>query len=212
MIYRIRLIPKRVVEYVSPASLAMTGYTPEEMMADPDLITSLTHPDDRALADYFIRDHPEARGPFIVRWIRRDGAIVWTERFRVPIEDDQGRIVMVQGVVRDITDRMRAEQELESLRRDFLGMVSHELKTPLTAIKGAAAMVLGSEHPISSEDTRDLFQIINEQADKLRDLVDSLLDITRIEANSFNITTEPTDLLVLVEKLRSTLQQSTGWR
>lgn len=208
LIYRVRRKPNRAMEYVSPAALSLSGYTPEEFYADPDLILTLTHPDDRALAQFFITDHPEAPGPFVVRWVRKDGHVIWTERHRVPIYDENGEVVAVEGVVRDITQRMEAEEELERLRRDFLGMVSHELKTPLTAIKGAAAMVLGSSLPTDPQDTRELFEIINEQADKLRDLLDSVLDITRIEAGAFSVHTEPGDLQELLAGVRTVFSQS----
>jgi len=117
---------------------------------------------------------------------------------------------IIQGVFRDITERKRAEEELERLRSEFLGMVTHELKTPLTAIKGSAATALGSQRALSAQENRELFQIVDEQADRLRELVDNLLDMTRIEAGSLSISPEPTDLRVVLEEARVTFVRSGG--
>jgi DNA-binding response OmpR family regulator len=82
-------------------------------------------------------------------------------------------------------------------------VVSHELRTPLTAIKGSAATVLGSRRPLEEAETREFFQIIDEQADRLRDLVDNLLDLTRIEAGSLSVATEPIELPEVLEEARA---------
>jgi K+-sensing histidine kinase KdpD len=84
-------------------------------------------------------------------------------------------------------------EEIERLRSEFLGMGSHEFRTPLTAIKGSAATVLGSRTPFDAYETREFFQIIDEQADRLRDLVIDDLDITRIEAGVLSVSPESTE-------------------
>jgi len=127
-----------------------------------------------------------------------------------PVRDASGNVLASRSIVVDITERKRAEEELERLRSEFLGMVTHELKTPLTAIKGSAATALGSRRPYSPQENRELFQIIDEQADRLRDLVDSLLDMTRIEAGSLSISPEPTDLRAVLEEARTTFVRSGG--
>jgi DNA-binding response OmpR family regulator/anti-sigma regulatory factor (Ser/Thr protein kinase) len=91
-------------------------------------------------------------------------------------------------------------------------MVTHELKTPLTAIKGSAATALGSRRPLSSEENRELYQIIDEQADRLRDLMDNLLDMTRIEAGTLSVSPEPTDLQAVLEEAQAAFARSVGSR
>jgi len=104
-----------------------------------------------------------------------------------PIYGSTGEITGAISIVQDITPL----QEVERLRAEFLGLVSHELKTPLAAIKGAAATVLGSRRPFDVAESRELFEIIDEQADRLRDMVDNLLDMARIEAGALSVTPEP---------------------
>ncbi|MEE9198827.1 MAG: ATP-binding protein, partial [Dehalococcoidia bacterium] len=128
-----------------------------------------------------------------------DGRSVPTLVNATPVYSAEGEITAAIAVIQDLTPL----EELEKLRSEFLGMVSHELKTPLTAIKGSAATVLGSRRPFEAEETRELFEIIDEQADRLRDLVDNLLDMTRIEAGSLSISTEAIDLQEVLEEAQA---------
>jgi len=121
-----------------------------------------------------------------------------------PIYGSVGEITGAISIVQDITPL----QEVEKLRAEFLGLVSHELKTPLAAIKGAAATVLGSRRPFDVAESRELFEIIDEQADRLRDMVDNLLDMARIEAGALSVTPEPVGLAPIVEEVRQAFLRS----
>jgi PAS domain S-box-containing protein len=123
-----------------------------------------------------------------------------------PIYDADEEITGAIAVIQDLTPI----EEIEQLRGEFLGMVSHEFRTPLTAIKGSAATVLGSRTPFDAHEIREFFTIIDEQADRLRDLVNNLLDITRIEAGVLTVSPERTDLVPLLEEARSIFVQAGG--
>jgi len=109
IIYRYRFVPPRGFEYVSPAVTAIIGYTPAEHYADPDLGLKLVHPDDRPLVEAANRGDVSPGTPLTLRWVRKDGSVVWTEQQNVPIYDEAGRLVALEGIVRDITERKRAE-------------------------------------------------------------------------------------------------------
>jgi PAS domain S-box-containing protein len=111
LIYRYRLLPTPKFEYVSPAALALTGYTPEEHYADPYLGFKLVHPDDRPLLEA-MSSGEVSKDPLVLRWVRKDGSVLWTEQRNVPIYDDDGQLVAIEGVARDITERKQAEMEL----------------------------------------------------------------------------------------------------
>ena len=201
-IYRFRLDPPGY-EYVSPAMTTLFGYERQEWLADPDLDHKIVHPDDQPLIDKMRTPSSILTGPVILRCHRRDGSPMWIEHHNAPIRDENGDVVAIQGIVRDVTERVQSMEEMERLRSDFLGMVTHELKTPLAAIKGSAATALGSSRPLDHEEARELFQIIDEQADRMRDLADNLLDISRIEAGSLSVKPEPLDLRSVVEEAQS---------
>ncbi|MBI4497865.1 MAG: PAS domain S-box protein [Chloroflexi bacterium] len=109
--FRYRLVPTPGAEYVSPAATTMFGYTPEEYYADPALIFNVVHPDDRPLLEAHLRNPAAAPAPSL-RWIRKDGTTIWTEQRIVPLVDAAGNVVAIQGICRDVTERVRTEQAL----------------------------------------------------------------------------------------------------
>ncbi len=114
VIFRYRFIPTPGYEYISPAVTAITGYTPQEFYADPDLDLKIIHPDDRQTLQRMIEQ--PLSDPRALRWIRKDGAIVWLEHHNAPIYDEEGDLVAVEGIARDITERKQAEDALRISR------------------------------------------------------------------------------------------------
>ena len=133
-----------------------------------------------------------------------DGTTVPTLVNATPIRSEEGAIVSVVATIQDMTPL----EELERLRAEFLGMVSHELRAPLTAIKGSAATVRGASVPLDAAEVRQFFRIIEEQADHMRDLINNLLDLTRIEAGSLPVAPEPTHLATVLEQARDAFVRS----
>ena len=118
-----------------------------------------------------------------------------------PIRSESDEVTSVVVTLQDMTPL----KELDRQRADFLGMVSHELRTPLTSIKGSAATALESPSPMNPAETRQVFRIINEQADRMRDLINDLLDFTRIETGTLSVEPEPTTAADLVEHARASV-------
>jgi PAS domain S-box-containing protein len=115
IIYQYRLRPSPGFEYVSPASTAITGYTPEEYYANPDLARELTHPDDGEFWEQATRSEDDLGLPTTpLRWLRKDGAVVWVEQRNTPLHNEAGQVIAVGGVIRDVTERVRL---LETLKR-----------------------------------------------------------------------------------------------
>ena len=127
--------------------------------------------------------------------VRPDGSEVTTLVNASSIRSDDDRLATVVATIQD----MSTVEELERLRTEFLAVVSHELRAPLTAIKGSAATALGSPMPPDPAEARQFFEIVDEQADHMRDLINDLLDMTRIEAGTLSVTPEPTDLASIVD-------------
>ncbi len=122
------------------------------------------------------------------------------------IRSEEGQVESVVVTLQDMT----ALEELDRLRAEFLGMVSHELRAPLTSIKGSAATVLGSSADMDPAVVRQFFRIIDEQADHMHDLVADLLDVARIETGTLPVTPEPAEVAVLVDRARSTFTSAGG--
>lgn len=116
MVYRYRLDPEPRFEYVSPAATLLTGFTPEEHYADPFLGMKLVHPEDRPLlADLRTASDPAERS-LELRWIRKDGAVLWVEQQNRIRRDDKGHRIL-EGSARNITKRREAEEERRRLQQ-----------------------------------------------------------------------------------------------
>ena len=116
-----------------------------------------------------------------------------------PILSDGGAVESVVVTMQDMAD----VEELERMRADFLAMVSHELRAPLTSIKGSAATVLGSSADMDPAVVRQFFRIIEEQADHMNELVTDLQDVARIESGELPVSPEPAEVAALVDRARS---------
>jgi len=115
VVYRYRCKPPRGIEYVNPAITALSGYTPEEVYANPDFGKVLIHPEDQALVASTMCDPADVAVPRTIRIIHKNGGIVWVERRAIPILDETGEIVGVEGIVRDVTQRVLKQETLEQL-------------------------------------------------------------------------------------------------
>ena len=123
-----------------------------------------------------------------------------------PILADEGDVESFVVTLQDMTPL----EELERLRAEFLAMVSHELRAPLTSIKGAAATVLDSTADLDPAVVRQFFRIVEDQADHMHALVADLLDVARIETGTLSVSPEPADVSVLVDRARSAFINSAG--
>lgn len=124
MIYRVSFIPDRHYEYVSPSVVNFVGYSAEELYANPDMVYQWTYPEDKSIVAAKIEGPNPKSEIFSLRWIHREGHIVWVEIRNVPIYNEDGQLQAMEGIVRDVTEREetaiileRRVVELETLHR-----------------------------------------------------------------------------------------------
>lgn len=197
LLYRYRLAPEPGFEYVSPSATAITGYTPEEHYADPQLGFTLVHPDDRPLLARLVAD-ASGDEPLTLRWQRKDGTVIWTEQVNRVIRDEGGRPVAIEGIARDITERKWAEealrasaQQLQSLsrrlvevhereRRQIARELHDEVGQVLTGLKLSLAAAVVDAPPVLAATLADAQVSISELMARVRgislDLRPALLD------------------------------------
>jgi PAS domain S-box-containing protein len=209
--------------YVSPQSERVLGVAAERYMADGDLWLEQIHPDDRQrVLEAYRRSLADAEGWAVeYRAIRPDnGEVMWVRDESVFLFDANGQPALIQGVVFDVTERKLAEEALQdSERREreaaerlraldemknrFLAAVSHELRSPLASILGAALTVARPDIP--DEDRADLLDRLAQNARKLDRLLSDLIDIDRLNRGILTPVPRPTDLGALVRRTIETL-------
>ncbi len=158
---------------------------------------------------------------FILALVQGDGETARTEELALSLHEGRSNAALVnvsnirgakgkvESVVATIQD-MSPFEELEKMRSEFLGMVSHELRSPLTSIKGSAVTLRESLDTLGPAETGHFVRIIEMQADRMRDLISELLDIALIETGSLSVAPEPADVVALVEEARTVFQSGDG--
>ena len=136
----------------------------------------------------------------------QNGRSITTMMNATPIRSEEGKIESVIVSVQDITPIA----ELEKLRAEFLGMVGHELRTPIASIKGSTTTLLDSSASLDPAEMLQYHRIINEQADYMRDLIGDLIDVVRIETGTLSIHPAPTEVARLVDEGRNNFLSAGG--
>ena len=122
------------------------------------------------------------------------------------IRSAEGAVESVVATAQDMTSLAEAER----LRVEFLGMIGHELRSPLAAIKGSATTLLQGGSSVDPAEMAQFFRIIDEQADYMRDLLSDLVDVVRIETGTLSVNPAPADLARLVDEARNTFMGAGG--
>ena len=133
-----------------------------------------------------------------------DGRSVTTLINATPIRAEDGVVESVVVTMQDLAPL----QQMDRMRAEFLSMVSHELRAPLTSIKGSTATVLGASPVFGAAEMLQFFRIIDEQADHMSGLIADLLDAGRIDSGTLSVVLEPAEVGALVEQARNTFLSS----
>jgi PAS domain S-box-containing protein len=114
VVYRWDVWPSVGLSYWSTAGERLTGYSIDDLAGEG--LLNLIHPDDhhiaRARVEAMKRGEHASSQPTRIRWVARDGRTLWMETRSVPMHDRSGRLIAVEGIGRDVSDRVRAEEML----------------------------------------------------------------------------------------------------
>ena len=135
-----------------------------------------------------------------------DGRSVRTLVNATPIQSPDGEVESVVVTLQDLAPL----DEIERQRTEFLSLVSHELREPLTSIKGSVATLLEEGEALDPAELREFFRIIAERANHMRGLISDLLDAGRIGAGKLTVAPQPVEVAELVEPARSTFVSGGG--
>ncbi len=207
VIYRYRFHPTFHYEYISPSVTTVMGYTPEEYYADPFLILRSFHPEIQTPTNITSLHSAGACRPLICYFCRKDGREVWIEQRTWPVYDDEGNLVAIEGISRDITEQKKAEdalvyaqQEAEQAacsKSEFLANMSHEIRTPLNAIIGMTTLIRST--PLTARQY-EFVETIRSGGETLLKLINDILDFSKIEAGKLLLEHEPFDLCACIDE------------
>ncbi len=220
------------VEFVSD-NIAQFGYTPGDFTSEKLTYGDMVHPDDleKVRSDvnkievegkiYFSKEY---------RIITKSGDYRWVVERSLLGRDELNRPAYYQGIIVDITDRMKAEEalkrsrealekystelaraneelkSLDKMKDQFLSNVSHELKTPLTSIKGYSELLYDETLGNMNDQQKKAEKTILRNVDRLKRLVDSLLYISRSQMGNVDYLFEEISLEEIVDMVYQDLK------
>ncbi|TMK29263.1 MAG: PAS domain S-box protein [Actinobacteria bacterium] len=208
--------------YISPQLERVLGYTPEEWLAHPHPMASFTHPDDIAVVREAEERSLSLGEPFRAeyRMQTKDGGWLWILDEATAVRDQNERPFVLQGVMYDISERKRSEQELKEvleklramdrLKNTLLHTLSHDLQNPLTAIHGAASTLERLDSQLSTEERSSLLKSLAGRTQSLRTLLTDLLDLDRLDRGIVEPRRSLVDLPAMIRRLVASSEALTG--
>jgi len=193
------------IRFASPAARALFGCEPEGLLGLAP--SALVHPDDlKPMQSAFMEASYFARAASAeVRLKRTDDSYVWAEIRCRPVPKANGEAADIVAVTRDITERKAHERELIEARdlseqanrakSRFLANMSHELRTPLNAIIGFSEVMAHEMFgALGGPRYLEYSRLIHESGNHLLELINGILDMSKIEAGKFELSEEVFDL------------------
>ncbi len=192
----------RHYEFVSPSSMAMLGFSPEELMQmDVAHFAAMVHEDDRpvlaAAVDRLMRD---GRAEHEFRTLSTSGHVRWFWSIMTIVRDEQGEPMYQDTFVREITDRKHAElmlRQADEQKNRFIATLAHELRNPLAPLGNVVDLLQDPIAPARLAWCRDL---IERQVTQMGRLLDDLLDLSRITHGKITLQRETLTLTAMVER------------
>jgi PAS domain S-box-containing protein len=188
------------------------GYAADEVIGRP---ISILIPSDRAdeLPAILSRlAHGERIDHYLTKRARKDGSIIDVSVTISPVQDASGKIIGASAIARDVTAQQEAAREALQMREEFVSVAAHELRTPLTTLYARLQLLqrrLAREEHDPAIVVRDV-TLVREAADRLKSLIDRLLDSSRIRSGRLRLERQPTDLMALLQSAASMLGETSG--
>ncbi|MDR3000190.1 MAG: response regulator [Fibromonadaceae bacterium] len=199
--------PEYTVTFISKGSKEFMGYEPEELIGKPSKYMEMMHPDDiedivnkieKTLMVGLPYEHSN-------RAIMPDGTIKWIwERTNVLEWNPDGSPAVLEGYMFDVTDKWKL-YEAEAANRaksNFLAKMSHEIRTPMNSIMGFAELALDSD---SMPQMNDYLRKIFDSTKWLLNIINDILDISKIEAGKMELEHVPFDLHEVFSRCQSVI-------
>ena len=189
IIYLYTTKPDLNFEYISPNVTRILGYTQEDFCQNPYLFQEIVHPDDKELLDLNLTPNLSPHDSVAIRYRSKPGQYRWFQEYTTLIHDSSGEIFGIEGRLQDITEEKQcrdAKSRSDMERQKLLYVISHELKTPITALRGNLESIL--DHKVPQNERSIVSSITNayEKTRLLERLVTDLFELSQFESGKFS--------------------------
>ena len=199
------------IVFVNDKMKSLSGYTQEELIGKNAAKILLLNTDNenksQRLSSKIIDDMEE----FLIEQRHKSGK-VWIARIKEsPYRSAANQIIGRLGLVMDVTESKRAEAELKAAKhvaikaqraeQQFLANMSHEIRTPMNAVIGMTDLLYNTE---LTEEQKDFVDTLKFSADSLMGVINSILDLSKIEAGKLEFEKRPIDLKKMLRGIRQT--------
>lgn len=198
--------PEWRIRWMNRKAEEMTGLTTADLEGShvcllPNLLQSRVEPGAR-MQQLLVRltCHPEIAGKIVYEWHKPD--LRYIEQTTAPVVSSGGEPL---GYVCALTDVTQAK-EVDEMKNEFISVASHELRTPMTSIKGSLDLLLGGYAGPIPDPVRELLEIGQAAVDRLIRLINDILDISKIEAGKMDLNLQPHDPLELLRRAVNSLR------
>ena len=196
------------IEYINPKFTELTGYTFEEALGqNPRILKSgKTRLEEYKQLWETVKSGSEWRGEFCNK--KKNGKLYWEYSCISPVKNGEGVITHFVAVNEDTTERKNAEEEIRKAKdeaeaanrakSDFLANMSHEIRTPMNGVIGMTGLLLETE---LTTEQQNYAQTVRHSAGALLDIINDILDYSKIEAGKLSIEPVPFDLLIAIREV-----------
>ena len=198
------------ITYVNHAFTKTTGYSPQEAIGNTPRMLQGEKTDKTTLKE--LKQALRNNQPYkceIVNY-NKSGDNYMLEINMFPVKDLNGEVKYYAAIERDITERYEYERALEATnekiirasqaKSDFLANMSHEIRTPMNAICGIADLL--NNFNVNEEKQKDFHKKLGTTAGQLKELIDDILDFSKLEANQLEVEKEPFELADLIHQVK----------